>query len=74
MKKKIFAASLAAFLSISSVVSTPLYMNTAYAESNIEKIAKIDTSEAETTISAAKYLLVHSPNVFKGDNLSLIHI
>ena len=68
MKKKIFAASLAAFLSISSVVSTPLYMNTAYAESNIEKIAKIDTSKAETTINAAKYLLVYSPNVFKGDN------
>ncbi|WP_297282214.1 transglutaminase domain-containing protein [uncultured Anaerococcus sp.] len=68
MKNKIFAASLAAFLAISPVVNAPLHLNTAYAESNIEKIAKIDTSRTETTISAAKYLLAHSPNIFKDEN------
>ena len=66
MKKKLLTVSLAAFLAISPVIDIPKSTPTAYADS-LEEVAQIDTSDLESTTKAAKYLLVHAPNTFKGD-------
>lgn len=67
MKKKVFAASLAAFLTLSPIINNKTIIQTSHAESEIEQIAKIDTSDLESTVKAAKYLLVNAPNIFKGE-------
>lgn len=66
MKNKLLTASLAAFLAIGPVIDIPISTSTAYA-SSVEEVAQIDTSDLESTVKAAKYLLAHAPNTFKGD-------